>query len=62
MLKHPLPCIGWLLLEPAPRRHVLIEKALKLGLKPGPLLGKLKKVRNFYVFLMSNADNVFIMS
>uniref|UniRef100_A0A5K3F407 Lactamase_B domain-containing protein n=1 Tax=Mesocestoides corti TaxID=53468 RepID=A0A5K3F407_MESCO len=43
MLDHPVPCVGYLLLEPAPLPRLLVEKAVKLGVKPGPLLGKLKQ-------------------
>ncbi|KAM7535525.1 hypothetical protein Aperf_G00000090701 [Anoplocephala perfoliata] len=42
MLDHPVPCVGYLLLEPSPLPHLQVDKAIALGVKPGPLMGKLK--------------------
>ncbi len=44
MLDHPVPCTGFLFIEPPPLPRLIVEKAVKLGVKPGPLLGKLKQV------------------
>lgn len=43
MLDHRVPCVGYLLLEPAPLPHLRADKAIALGVKPGPLMGKLKR-------------------
>lgn len=45
MLNHPIPCVGYLLLEPPPLPTLHPDKAIALGVKPGPLMGKLKAVR-----------------
>ncbi|VUZ48916.1 unnamed protein product [Hymenolepis diminuta] len=42
MLNHPVPCVGYLLLEPPPLPTLHPDKAIALGVKPGPLMGKLK--------------------
>lgn len=44
MLDHPVPCVGYLLLEPAPLPRLRADKAVALGVKPGPLMGRLKRV------------------
>ncbi|KAL5965016.1 Zinc phosphodiesterase ELAC protein 1 [Taenia solium] len=43
MLDHPVPCVGYLLLEPAPLPRLRADKAVALGVKPGPLMGRLKR-------------------
>ncbi|VDN16833.1 unnamed protein product, partial [Dibothriocephalus latus] len=43
-LRHTVPSIGYLMVEsPSPPR-MMMEKVHELGVPPGPLLGKLKKV------------------
>nr|CUU99079.1 zinc phosphodiesterase elac protein 1 [Hymenolepis microstoma] len=42
MLDHRVPCVGYLFLEPSPLPTLLADKAIALGVKPGPLMGKLK--------------------
>ncbi|VDO04774.1 unnamed protein product [Rodentolepis nana] len=42
MLEHPVPCVGYLFLEPSPLPALHADKAIALGVKPGPLMGKLK--------------------
>ena len=44
LLDHPVPCTGYLLVEPPPLPHLRVERAIALGVKPGPLMGKLKRV------------------
>lgn len=41
-LEHSVPCLGYCLLE-KDRLRINAQKASKLGLKPGPLLGKLQQ-------------------
>lgn len=56
MLDHPVPCVGYLLLEPAPLPTLLASKAISLGVKPGPLMGKLKAVRSCFNFSNHSID------
>ncbi|KAL3315755.1 Zinc phosphodiesterase ELAC protein 1 [Cichlidogyrus casuarinus] len=42
-LKHTIPCLGWLFIEPDKPPKLNIEKALNFGVPKGPLLAELKK-------------------
>ena len=52
MLDHAVPCVGYLIVEPPPLPHLRVDKAIALGVKPGPLMGKLKRVGCSYALLI----------